>query len=77
MAIAASRCNYLCLIGAVSFMGSDSLLAYDTFIAQNAMHSFWIMLSYYTGQFFLVQGALRAYANIQSYEQNPVLMSPS
>jgi len=69
MAMTASRCDYYCMVGAASFMISDTLIAYDTFIAQKALFSFWIMLSYYAGQFCLVHGTFRAYAQVKRTEK--------
>jgi uncharacterized membrane protein YhhN len=45
--------------GAILFMISDSLLAVNKFLEPLPMESFWIMLTYISGQFFIVRGLLK------------------
>lgn len=45
--------------GALSFLVSDSLIAWDKFIAPIEQQAFFIMTTYYIAQYLLVQGAIR------------------
>ena len=46
-------------IGACVFMISDAMLAIDTFVNQFALAGFWVMLTYTTAQWMLVEGFAR------------------
>lgn len=45
--------------GALSFLVSDSLIAWDKFIAPIEQQALFIMTTYYIAQYLLVQGAIR------------------
>lgn len=48
----------LCLYGAILFLLSDSVLAYNKFVAEVPYASLWIMLTYIGAQYLLVRGIL-------------------
>ncbi|QBR83043.1 lysoplasmalogenase [Legionella israelensis] len=59
MAISALRHNPISASGAILFMFSDALIAFNEFMFKNHEYSFWIMLSYYLAQFFLITGFIK------------------
>lgn len=48
------------VLGAMVFIVSDSLIAVNKFLYAIPFESYWIMISYYSAQFMLVTGLLRA-----------------
>ncbi|NBA88558.1 lysoplasmalogenase [Emticicia sp. CRIBPO] len=52
------RSYYLVLSGAVSFIVSDSLIAYGKFIRELPYSSFWIMTTYGLAQYLIVEGTI-------------------
>lgn len=46
------------VIGALVFIASDSLIAIDRFLTPLPLRSYWIMITYYAAQWFLVKGFL-------------------
>jgi uncharacterized membrane protein YhhN len=59
MTLMSGRCHWLCLLGAMLFSLSDSLIALETFVMQGLNLHFWVMLTYYLAQFLLILGALQ------------------
>lgn len=51
--------NSYVLLGAIIFVSSDSILAFDKFHEPIAMSSFLIMVTYLTAQFLIVKGILK------------------
>lgn len=74
MAIMAIRHNSISACGAVLFMLSDSLLAFNQFIFSEGNASFSIMLSYYSAQLLLVAGFIKTKAarNAFSLQTTPI-----
>jgi uncharacterized membrane protein YhhN len=54
-----SESFWMVFSGAVLFMVSDSTLAIDKFMSPVSQSHFWIMLTYITAQFLIVQGLLK------------------
>ena len=50
--------NYI-LIGAILFVSSDSILAFNKFYAPITQASFYIMITYCMAQYFIVAGILK------------------
>ncbi len=54
-----SQASFVCvLLGASTFILSDSLIAVNKFIVPFAWAGFWIMLTYLVGQFYIIKGLL-------------------
>ena len=51
--------NSYILIGAIIFVASDSILAFDKFYAPIQYSSFFIMITYLTAQYLIVMGILK------------------
>lgn len=51
--------HWLVIIGACFFILSDSIIAVNRFLIPVYAASWWIMISYYTAQFFITTGASR------------------
>jgi uncharacterized membrane protein YhhN len=51
-----SKSFWLVLAGAIIFMASDAILAINKFIGEIKMGGVWIMLTYITAQFLIVEG---------------------
>jgi uncharacterized membrane protein YhhN len=51
--------NWYILIGAVIFVGSDSILIFDKFYKSLVLNSFLIMLTYLVAQYLIVAGILK------------------
>ena len=49
----------LILVGAIFFVGSDSILAFDKFYSPIPFNSFLIMSTYTLAQYFIVSGILK------------------
>jgi uncharacterized membrane protein YhhN len=54
-----NHARYYILIGAISFVTSDSLLAIDKFHSPIPNNSFWIMITYLLAQGFITFGILK------------------
>lgn len=50
---------WLVMSGALAFMASDSILAFDKFIGGIKMGGVWIMTTYITAQYLIVEGLLK------------------
>ena len=46
-------------LGALLFMISDMMIGYNKFVSQFSNSGFWIMLTYFIGQFMIVDGLIR------------------
>ena len=51
--------NWYILIGAIVFVSSDSILAFDKFYSPIVMSSFFIMITYLLAQYLIVTGILK------------------
>ena len=51
--------NWYILIGAIVFVSSDSILAFDKFYSPIVMNSFFIMITYLLAQYLIVTGILK------------------
>jgi uncharacterized membrane protein YhhN len=61
------RSYYLVLSGAISFIVSDSLIAYGKFIHEIPYASFWIMTTYGLAQYLIVEGTIAGKENKTVY----------
>ncbi len=59
MVFCAMVLNPIAATGAVLFLISDSILAFNEFIDKDFNGTVWVMLSYYLAQWFIVIGAIR------------------
>jgi uncharacterized membrane protein YhhN len=51
------------LLGAMSFLLSDALLAINKFVAPIPMAGLWVMLTYITAQYLIVKGCSKDFAD--------------
>lgn len=66
--VAGVRSYYLVLSGAVSFIVSDSLIAFGKFIHEIPYASFWIMTTYGLAQYLIVEGTIAGKENKTVYQ---------
>ncbi|WDP89220.1 MAG: lysoplasmalogenase [Desulfobacter sp.] len=59
------RNNRMVITGALIFIASDSLIAWNMFLAPIPHSSIWVMSTYYTAQALLTAGVYRALLNLQ------------
>ena len=57
------------LLGAMSFLLSDALLAINKFVAPIPMAGFWVMLTYITAQYLIVKGCSKDFADQRAAAQ--------
>ncbi len=62
------RSYYLVLGGAVSFIVSDSLIAFGRFVHEIPLSSFWVMTIYGLAQYLIVEGVIAGKVNKKGYE---------
>jgi uncharacterized membrane protein YhhN len=63
--VLASRLSYvLVFVGALSFMLSDSFIAFNKFVWPGAGFDFWVMPTYVLGQYLIVEGMCRSKSEI-------------
>lgn len=58
MAMTAIQNNNLSAFGAVLFMISDTLVAFEAFVFNHSHYAFWVMITYYSAQYFIIRGLL-------------------
>jgi alkenylglycerophosphocholine hydrolase len=57
--VAGKNNHYLVIVGAVLFIISDSVIAFNMFVWKISNSSFWIMITYYPAQFLIIKGVLK------------------
>ena len=61
-----SRNHSLIILGAYLFIISDSIIAVSRFLQPIAYGSYWIMVTYYAGQFFIAIGAIKSFPQLKN-----------
>ncbi len=69
MGLFALQMNWIIAFGAVLFMLSDALIAFNQFVFKQADFMFWIMLTYYLAQLFIVKGSIGYFADKISFKR--------
>lgn len=59
--LAALQPGWMIFLGAMVFMLSDSMIAINKFISPIPAANYWILVTYYIGQYFIADGHLRAH----------------